>query len=54
MEALVSSGGHPDEFITLQHGELIVVKDGQTVNTPKRLGPVPEDARVHVSAPETK
>jgi len=39
-EELANTKGDPGEFITLQHGEKLVVRDGQTLNQPKLL-PLP-------------
>ncbi len=28
-----------DEFVTLQHGEMLVAREGRTLNAPRLLGP---------------
>mmetsp|Transcript_37707 Transcript_37707/g.95348 ORF Transcript_37707/g.95348 Transcript_37707/m.95348 type:complete len:471 (-) Transcript_37707:601-2013(-) len=51
-EALAATKGDPAEFVTLRHGERIVVKEGRTLNTPLCLGPTPEQAAAAVKARE--
>ncbi len=43
-EALAASEGNSaNDFVTLQHGQMMIVRNGELVNTPKVLGPHRKD-----------